>query len=331
MLRRQCYLLILLVLSLPQVHAVAQNPLLTEQAIYVSKNGVHRYQRDSLKLLWSSLIGVDTFAPVLAGNRILVGSSQGLYALHAQDGSILWQLEPLRTLFSPSVGDTGVFAGSRHGELYSIDARDGQILWQRQFPGWIYSPSIDAARARLWSGGQAHSLYALSIQSGELLQTLPTTQELVFSPTILQNGDIAFNLFDGSAMILDSRKQALRGRLTGSSTPLDIHSDPYYIYRSFRDGSLVAVDLHTLKPAWQRQLLPADLSMHPAAPGFLLLSDRDQQLLLYDLNQQRMRCRYQMNGIWDLPTYTVGNRIVYLTKIMNSFEPGVVVLPTKCH
>jgi len=56
--------------------AVPANPLLVGDSIFVSQQGVYRFDLVSGKTLWSSLPGIETFEPVAIADLILVGSTQ---------------------------------------------------------------------------------------------------------------------------------------------------------------------------------------------------------------------------------------------------------------
>jgi len=291
------------------------NPLLVNHSLYVSEQGVFKFNPDTLEQIWSSLNGVETFAPVSSGSLILVGSTQGLYALNRDNGEIAWHIEKDRNIFSPVVS-TQVFAGSLHGELYSIDPDDGSINWRRQFSGWIYSPAVEEKSAMLWSGGQGHRAYSLSLSDGSQLREYPTTQELVFSPINLGGNQIAFNLFDGSTLIVHSRTGEVIGSLSGNIQPKNIYRYEQTIYRSDRAGGLSAFKQKSLALEWRRSMVTGDLDMHPAQPGFLLLSDRDQNLILIDLEKNDEIHRLEPVGQWLSPVQIDSRKIIYFQKLM---------------
>jgi len=80
-----------------------QNPLLARDALYVSYNGVHKFNQTTLEREWSALQGLQTFEPVMGHNLLYVGSPQGLYALDPDTGQQVWRIEESRTIFSPTV------------------------------------------------------------------------------------------------------------------------------------------------------------------------------------------------------------------------------------
>ncbi len=299
----------------PAQAAYPQNPLLINDSIYVSHQGIYKFDRKQPSPLWSSLTGIETFAPVVFENRLLVGTTEGLYALDLEAGDVLWHIEQQRTLFTPSLSGKA-YAGSVHGELYAIDPRDGTIDWRRQFDGWIYSPAISEASNLLWSGGQAHEIYALNSESGVPRHQIPTTQESVFSPVDLGSAEIAFNLFDGNTWLVRGNNPNDIVILVGDSQPSGIYAYRDTVYRSHRDGTLSAFDRQDRKPEWRRPLAAQDLIMHPSKPGYLLLSDRDRTLLLLDLGQAGTLCSVQPDGQWILPVQLGNRKIIYFQKTM---------------
>jgi hypothetical protein len=56
--------------------------------------------------------------------------------------------------------------------------------------------------------------------------------------------------------------------------------------------------------------------MHPAQPGFLLLSDKDQSLILFDLENDREIQRLQISGQWLSPIQVESGEIIYFQKLM---------------
>lgn len=319
---------LLLATSLAQA-AYPQNPLLLNDSIYVSRQGIYKFDRRQREPLWSSLAGVETFEPVVFENLLLVGSTQGLYALDLEFGGIVWHIEAQHTLFTPSISGRA-YAGSVHGELYAIGPRDGSIGWRRQFEGWIYSPVIDAAADRLWTGGQAHQVYAIGIDNGKLQQQITTTQESVFSPVDLGGDQAAFNLFDGSTLLVGLDNAQGDTILAGDSQPNGIYAYRDTVYRSHRDGTLSAFDRRTHKLRWRRSLAAQDLVMHPSQPGYLLLSDRDRSLALLDLTQTDSPCPVQHELRWMLPLQLDARNIVYFQKSMQPSAMTLVQTEAQC-
>ncbi len=306
--------------SIPVFAATPANPLLLGESVIVSQQGVYRFDLNSGETLWSSLPGVQTFEPVAHEGMIFVGSTQGLYALAADDGTVVWHIEKSKTLFTPSIS-TQAYAGSVHGELYAVDPAQGRIIWRRQFSGWVYSPAGSVASALLWTGGQAHLAYAVSAIDGRLQHEIVTTQETVFSPVDIGDNRVAFNLFDGSTLVIAAQSGNPLGVFAGDSQPNDLHGFGETVFRSHRDGSLAAFDRASFDLHWRKSLTAQDLIIHPSQPGYLLVSDSDRNLLLLNLDNNDAGCRMQTQGNWTLPIQIDSHTIVHFQKQMQ--PPGI--------
>jgi outer membrane protein assembly factor BamB len=84
------------------------------------------------------------------GKRVFVGSSdRGLYALRAEDGSVIWRFETLGFVQSAPLYDRSenvVYFGSNDGALYKVKADDGELLWR-------FMTNAEVARRPVLEGG----------------------------------------------------------------------------------------------------------------------------------------------------------------------------------
>jgi len=287
-----------------------QNPLLVRDALYVSYNGVHKFNQATLERKWSALQGLQTFEPVMGNNLLYVGSPQGLYALDPDTGKQVWRIEESRTIFSPTVAGQ-IYAGSLHGALYSIEPTSGKINWRQQFAGWIYSPVVLPVQNQLWAGGQDHKAFALSLIDGRKIHTIALNQESVFSPIDLKDNRIAFNLFNGQTAIINTVTARVESWLNGSTQPKNLIFDDRFIYRSSRDGQLAAFDRKTYRQAWQKTVVGQDLTIHPSSEGEILLSDLDKILVLFDPQKRGEIWRKTIPGNWFSPIRVDAKNIIY--------------------
>jgi len=290
-----------------------QNPLLTDESVYLSNQGIHKFNRNSLKPEWASLVGIETFEPVMGKSLIFAGSTQGLYALHPDSGEVVWHIEQLQTVFSPTVSDQ-LYAGSLQGDLYAIDAASGTINWRRQFDGWIYSPVFFSDLNQLWTGGQTHEAISLDSREGNILKRVALEQESIFSPQQLDSDHIVFNLFSGNSIVINAFSANPVAKLDGSSQPMHLSCNEDTIYRTNRDGSLIAFNKNNHKTVWQENIVEHNLSMHPVNNGYMLLSDLDHTMVLLDLEHQVEVFRKTIDGAWFSPIQVDDNHIVYFLK-----------------
>jgi outer membrane protein assembly factor BamB len=303
-------------LSQAAVASTAQNPLSVNNHLYLSYNGIHKFDRLTLQLQWSSLQGTLTFEPVMGEQLLYVGSPQGLYALNPDNGEIVWRIEETRTIFSPVVGDQ-LYAGSLHGTLYSINPASGVIVWHQEFDGWIYSPVFLRDQGLLWAGGQAHQAYAVAAEDGRKLHAVAVNQESIFSPQDIGRQQVAFNLFNGSTAIINTESASIDGYLDGATQPKNLEFDESLIYRSSRDGGLTAFDRNSYRQKWKKTLVTQELTIHPGDEGYLLMSDLDKNLILFDRKKGIEIWRKRINGTWFSPIQTGKKSVIY-------FQPSIL-------
>ncbi len=312
--------LLVLLAGAAQAASYPQNPLVFDGAIYVSHEGVYRFDDGRNEPRWQALTGIETFSLAVHRNMLLVGSTRGLYALERESGEVRWHAEPSRTLFTPTLA-RDAYAGSLHGELYAIDPESGAIRWRRSFAGWIYSPAIGADGESLWTGGQMHALIGLDAGDGFERRRIDTRAESVFSPLDLGDGRAAFNLFDGSTRFVDMASGATLAEIPGAAQPSGLERDGEQIFRVDRAGHLDVIDIASLARLRQIDFDTQDLALHPSRDGALLVSDIDRNLWLLDTNARAESCRLRPTGRWLKPLQRDANEIIYFEKGWN--PPGL--------
>jgi hypothetical protein len=152
----------------------------------------------------------------------------------------------------------------------------------------------------------------------------------VFGAVDLGNAQVAFNLFDGSTLVLDSNSRQIVTTLAGDSQPTGIAHQGGVIFRSHSDGSLSAFGWDDMEHEWQRTLTPHNLVFHPSLTGYLLLGDRDSKLLLLDLANNTEPCELDGDGQRLLPMQLDTKRIIFFRKTMQPPGLKLVKFPTNC-
>ncbi len=66
------------------------NPQLSKNALLISHQGVTAYDTQTPQPRWPALATLQTNEPTRVDNKLLVGSSCGLYALDVETGETLW-------------------------------------------------------------------------------------------------------------------------------------------------------------------------------------------------------------------------------------------------
>ncbi len=111
-----------------QAHIYPANPSIHPQGVYVSSQGVTRFDRKTLKRIWHVLTDVEALEPVATDSAILIATRRGLYALDPAKGTNLWHLASDRTLFPPAVATKVAFVGGLDGSLRALALDTGRVL-----------------------------------------------------------------------------------------------------------------------------------------------------------------------------------------------------------
>lgn len=160
-----------------------------------------------------------------ARRRVFVGSSdRGLYAVRAEDGSVIWRFETLGVVQCEPLYDAeedAVYFGSNDGALYKVRARDGGLLWR-------FSTNAEVARKPVLFGATVIAVNA--------------------NDTV-----VALDRETGRRKWSQHRTPALGMEVAGYAGPLVWRG---LVYAGFSDGTVTAYDAGTGSERWQ----PVDLS-----------------------------------------------------------------------
>jgi outer membrane protein assembly factor BamB len=160
-----------------------------------------------------------------AGRRVFVGSSdRGLYALSAEDGSVLWRFETVGFVQSAPLyvqKDNAVYFGSNDGALYKVNASTGALRWR-------FMSNAEISRRPVLA---YDTLYVVNAND-TVLALDPTTGERRWS---------------------QHRTPAAGMEVAGHAGPLVFRGN---VYTGFSDGTVAAFDARTGVERWQ----PVDLS-----------------------------------------------------------------------
>jgi outer membrane protein assembly factor BamB len=157
--------------------------------------------------------------------RVFAGSrDNGLYALRAQDGSVLWRFETLGPVQCEPLYDRKedtLYFGSNDGALYKVDATTGKLLWR-------FATGAEVARRVVLRGGVVYAVNA--------------------NDTV-----VAINAKSGAMVWNQHRPPALGMEVAGYAGPLVWRG---LVYAGFSDGTVTAYDARTGEERWA----PVDLS-----------------------------------------------------------------------
>lgn len=160
-----------------------------------------------------------------AHRRVFTGSrDNGMYALRAQDGSVLWRFETLGPVQCEPYYDKqedALYFGSNDGALYKVDASSGALRWR-------FSTGAEISRRVVLEDGVVYAVNA--------------------NDTV-----IAINAKSGAMVWNQHRPPALGMEVAGYAGPLVWRG---LVYSAFSDGTVTAYDARSGEERWA----PVDLS-----------------------------------------------------------------------
>jgi outer membrane protein assembly factor BamB len=153
-----------------------------------------------------------------------VSRDNGMYALQAQDGSVIWRYETLGPVQSEPLYDKRedtLYFGSNDGALYKVAASTGSLLWR-------FSTGAEVARRVVLKDGIVYAVNA--------------------NDTV-----VAINAKTGAMVWNQHRSPALGMEVAGYAGPLVWRG---MVFAAFSDGSVTAFDARSGDERWA----PVDLS-----------------------------------------------------------------------
>ena len=107
-------------------------------------------------------------SPALSGTTIVFGADDGsVYALKADDGSLLWRAETGAPIWAtPAIAEGLVVVGTITGDIVAVELSSGTLRWHHQVHSPIYAGALlDGQRAVI--GTLGGTLHALDLTTGQ--------------------------------------------------------------------------------------------------------------------------------------------------------------------
>ena len=241
-----------------------------------------------LSLVWRHTTAAAPNNPasaVYGAGTVYFVSGGSVHALHAADGSALWQYPADgkgASLFSatPALADGALYVTDDSGNAYKLDAATGKQLWKVTLDGALRSSPIVSGGMVYFGSGNSHC-YALSAATGQTVWDVATSGAVLTSP-VVTGGLVDFVSADNTVYSLNART----GRKAWS-VPFD--ADPSLVPLVY-DGRILYVTagdtLYSLDPGSGRQRttlkLPTSVLIPPTitADATYIISQSD---ILYSL------------------------------------------------
>ena len=247
----------------PEVHFIFEArgnvpniPALAENTLYFGcGQTLYALDAETGAILWQLQNPGKTWSIAWVSNDSLYTSSAGgLYAISPSDGSKRWCFEVSKELTSPCANGEKVFVGSENGTLYAVDAGRGSRLWTFNVAKAIFV-AREFWQDKVFAASKDHSLYAISMDDGECLWHFTTGGE-IYAPPYIHQGVIYLGSADDKIYALN----ATTGRLLWSfTTGGEVRTSPFEkdgtVYVSSRDRHLYVLRAQDGKELWRYKTL----------------------------------------------------------------------------
>lgn len=211
------------------------NLLLADKKLFVlAENGLHAFDlsgnrkwfyaiQDKPLLVegetwgWGKGQFVDPWAwyrssPVLVGDKVIFGSSEGTIAVSKETGKLLWKQNTGFTHTQAAVHNNIVVVGSWDNHLYGLNHSDGSVVWkfsarlpQGKHAGWQgwrgfnLSPVIH--QGVVYVGSRGTYFYAIEAQTGIEQWSSKHASSWVGSAAVVSEGNVYYGMSDGLTVV----------------------------------------------------------------------------------------------------------------------------------
>ncbi|MFA5832468.1 MAG: PQQ-binding-like beta-propeller repeat protein [Bacteroidota bacterium] len=228
---------------------------------------------NNVELKWKfKTDGAVRSTPVVVGNKIIIGSTDGFLYCLSEEGKELWKFHADGSISStPAIVNGTAYFSCRKNNLYAVEITRGKLLWKKNlgialpydwgFDYYIGSPSIE--NGKIYIGSADGNLYSLHQKDGKELWKFKTSS-LIRSTPAIDEVNIYFGDCAGKVFALNKMTGNLQWQFSTIGDTLDnenfgfdrkavIASPTLYDKKLFvggRDGYLYALDKSSGKQLW---------------------------------------------------------------------------------
>jgi len=203
---------------------------IAEDGTRYSRTVCFTLRRDSrVDVRWRTQLPAGVKAqPTIAGPQVLVGGLDGaLYALKADDGSILWRVDTGGEIGgAPVVAKELAYFGSADGSFRAVD-RSGQVRWIHAGKAAIYSTPVVVDDTVVF-GDNAGAVHALDLLTGQSHWTFERAGYSIESELASDGQRIYFGSWDQQIWALDAKTGAIIWKCRGKGSEERPGAKSYY-------------------------------------------------------------------------------------------------------
>lgn len=289
-------------------NAIYSSPITNgENLFFTSWNGnIYALDFETGDKIWENNIGWSSEStPLYIDNKIVVGASEGLFALNSINGEIIWKNEISDVSTKPLYSNNIIYCGSHNRNLYAFDLETGDEKWIFKTNGEIHSSPIVHENLLYFGSNDGH-LYVVDKLYGELKWKFETDGPVVSSPIIF-NDVVYFGSWDSNLYALDAVTGKLKWKFT---TGWGIGSSPAYfdnkIYFGSHDNNFYTVDANDGTLKWMFTTKGGIQSSPTVYGDFVFFGSSDGKMYALDASNGDLKWSiapdYHIEGIYNYKT-----------------------------
>lgn len=235
---------------------------------------------DTGRVRWRAPVA-STLSPAIGAEIVYVATADGVSALSAASGSVLWHRQLPGTIAAPLYWDTGwLVASFESGDLAAMRASDGELLWRHAL-GAVVRVAPAPGLANLYLGTVDGRLVALDLATGRPVWSRALdagASGLTVVDDALVVGTTGRYLYN---LALDSGRVRWRWRI-GAPVAGAAAADARHLYVAAFDHVLRALDRRSGNLRWRRALPHRPAGSPVVIGATVLVPSLSTELSAYD-------------------------------------------------
>jgi outer membrane protein assembly factor BamB len=247
---------------------------------------------EKVNMLWTFATGDEIkSSPVVQGNRIVIGSTDGNVYCLDQNGRQIWKYTAANAIEATALIYGGiVYIGDLSGNLYALRLEDGSLKWRYRTQGQIMgAPNwwSDGSKSYILIGSYDYFLHCVDVSTGSAVWTYETTN-FINGAVAVEGNNAIFGGCDGLLHVIGiTSGKALREIQVASYIAGSPSLENGIAYIGDYDGYFGSVDYRngTFGWDWSNETAQISFIASPAISGNrVIIGNRDRYMYCFNKN-----------------------------------------------
>lgn len=289
-------------------NAVYSSPVSDSEKLYfTSWNGnIYALNIETGRKIWEKNLGWSSEStPIVVDNKVIVGSSECLFAFNNRNSEIIWKNEIGGISAKPLYYDNMVYCGSHNGNLYAFNLETGNVKWIFETNGEIHSSPVIKGNI-LYFGSNDDYLYAIDLKKGDIKWKYETGSAIWSSPVVYDDV-VFFGSWDSNLYALEAKTGTLKWKFTtgwGVDCSPAVHNNT--VFFGSEDNNFYAIDANDGTLKWMFTTNGGIQSSPTVYGGFVFFGSSDGTFYALDEKDGTLEWSiapdYHIEGIYNYKT-----------------------------